>query len=119
MGKNGLLDRQRAANMAFFNAGLQMGRQQILDMMCLALHDPEIMGRDTFGGKRLLKLIKNIGSKIDEYYLAWQKNAESDYWQEKLDDALTDAFGAPLEHSFAQRYEFSPTYDYKTGRWSK
>lgn len=73
MGKNGLLERQRAANMAFFNAGLQMGRQQILDMMCLSLHDPEIMIRDTFGGKRLLKLIKDIGSKIDEYYLAWQK----------------------------------------------
>lgn len=62
MSKNGLLQKQRATNMAFFNAGLESGRQQIIDMLCLVLHDPEIMGKDTFGRDRLLKVIKGTSA---------------------------------------------------------
>ena len=119
MRKNGLLERQRAANMAFFEAGLQSGRQQIIDMMCLVLHDPEIMGKDTFGRDRLLKVIKGIGEKIDEYYLAWQRSDEADYWQKKLDSNLEDAFGVKLQNSFLDRYEYSPEFNYATGKWNR
>lgn len=41
--------KQRAAFIsAGFQAGLQAGRQQILDMVSLVLRDPEIMGKDIF-----------------------------------------------------------------------
>ena len=119
MAKNGLLQKQRAVNMAFHKAGLESGRQQIIDMLCLVLHDPAIMGKDTFGRDRLLKVINGIGEKIDEYYRAWQKDDEADYWQAKLDADLARAFGVPLQNSFHERYEYSPEFNYAKGRWSK
>ena len=117
MGKNGFLERQKATQRAFFEAGLQSGRQQIIDVVSLVLRDTEIMGKDTFGKERLLKVVKGIGDYIDKYNLAWQKHDETDYWQKKLDDALAEAYGEGLADSFYQRYEFAPEYNYKTGRW--
>ena len=40
MGKNDFLARQRALQQAFFDAGIQSGRQQIMDMLSLVLNDP-------------------------------------------------------------------------------
>lgn len=118
MGKNNLLARQRASEKAHFNAGLQMGRQQILDMMCLTLNDPEVMCKDTFGRKRLMKIVVDIGKKIDHYHKAWLKTDDADAWQVGLDNALAKAFGEEkLKDSFFKRYEYTPEFDYKTGRW--
>ena len=119
MGRSGLLQKQQATNRAFFNAGVEMGRQQVIDMLCVVLHDPDIMKKDTFAGNRLLKVIKGIGDKIDYYYLAWQKNDEADYWQAKLDADLASALGSELRDSFHKRYEYSPEFNYAKGRWSR
>ncbi len=121
MGKqSGLIAKQQSLQRACFEAGLEMGRQQIIDMLALVLHDAEIMGKDTFGRERLQKVIKGIGEKIDEYILAWQKSDEADYWQDRLDKALAEAYGEDeLRDSFHKRYEYAKEYDYKTGRWSK
>ena len=48
-GKNEYIARQKAEKQAYFQAGLESGRQQMLDMMSLVLRDPEIMGKDIFG----------------------------------------------------------------------
>ena len=117
MGKNGFLEKQKAMQRAYFDAGLQCGRQQILDMMSLVLRDPEIMGKDTFGKDRLLKVVKGIGECIDKYQLAWERNEETDYWRYKLDEALEEAYGDWLHDSFLKRYEFAPEFNYNTGRW--
>ena len=117
MGKNAFLDKQRALQRGFFDAGLRSGRQQIIDMVSLVLRDPDIMGKDTFGKDRLLKVVKGIGEYIDVYEKAWQKDDETDYYQKKLDDALARAYGESLHDSFYQRYEFAPTYDYMKGKW--
>ena len=119
MAKNSFLAKQDALQKACFNAGLRCGRQQILDMMSLVLRDPEIMGRDTFGKDRLLKVVKGVGEYIDKFQPAWEKNDETDYYRAKLDDALVEAYGESLHDSFLERYEFAPEYDYKTGRWKK
>lgn len=119
MGKK-FAQQQTIITREFFNAGLQMGRQQIIDMLCLVLHDPNVMGKDTFGHKRLDKVVRGIGEKMDYFYRAWQKVDDADYWQAKLDAYLADCFGvAGLEGTFHQRYEFSPEYDYKNARWKK
>ena len=47
--QNAYLAKQAAVNHGYFTAGLQSGRQQILDLVSLVLRDPEIMGKDTFG----------------------------------------------------------------------
>ena len=117
MGKNGYLARQRAMQQTYFDAGLQSGRQQILDMMSLVLRDPEIMGKDTFGKDRLIKVVKGIGDYLDKYCIAWERSDEADYYQNKLDAALAEAYGETLHDSFFQRYEFAREYDYQKGRW--
>lgn len=117
MGKNEYLARQKAMQQAFFHAGLQSGRQQIMDMMSLVLRDPDIMGKDTFGKDRLTKVVNGIGEYIDKYQPAWEKSDETDYYQKKLDEALAEAYGEELADSFYKRYEFAPEFDYTKGRW--
>lgn len=117
MAKRDYLARQREMQRIYLDVGLQCGRQQILDMMTLVLRDPSIMGKDTFGKDRLLKVVKGIGDCIDKYEPAWQKNDESDYYQKKLDDALAEAYGDELHDSFHKRYEYAPEFDYGKGRW--
>ena len=117
MGKNGFLEKQRAMQRGFFDTGLQCGRQQIIDMMSLVLNDPDIMGKDTFGKDRLLKVIKGIGEYIDTYQLAWERDDETDYYRAKMDEALARIYGDGLHDSFLKRYEYSPEFDYKKGRW--
>ena len=117
MAKNDFLARQAATQRAYFDAGLRAGRQQILDMVSLVLRDQQIMGKDTFGKERLLKVVKGVGDYIDKYELAWQRHDETDYWRDKLDAALAEAYGDGLHDTFLQRYEFAPEYDYFKGRW--
>ena len=114
---NAYLAKQEAEKRACFQGGLQSGRQQILDMMSLVLRDPEIMGKDTFGKDRLVKVVKGIGEYIDKFQPAWEKNDETDYYRAKLDAALAEAYGDGLHDSFQKRYEFAPEYDYMKGKW--
>ena len=117
MAKNDFLAKQRALQHGHFTAGLQSGRQQILDCVSLVLRDPEIMGKDIFGKDRLLKVVKGVGKYIDLYQKAWEKDDETDYYRAKLDAALAEAYGEGLHDSFLQRYEFSPEFDYNKRKW--
>ena len=120
MGRNNsFLEKQRVTNQAYFDIGIQMGRQQIIDMMCVVLNDPEIMGKDTFGKERLLKVVKGIGDYIDVFQKAWERDDETDYYRDKLDGWLARIYGEELHDSFAKRYEYCSDYDYKKGRWKK
>ena len=119
MAKNDFLAKQKAAKEAFFYAGLQSGRQQILDMMSLVLRDPEVMGKDVFGKGRLIKVVQAIGEYIDKYQTAWEKSDEADYYQKKLDAELAKAYGEYLADSFYDRYRYATEYDYMKGRWKK
>lgn len=115
--KNEFIARQKALQQACFQAGLQSGRQQIVDMMSLVLRDPDIMGKDIFGKERLIRVVKGIGEYIDKFQPAWEKSDDTDYYQKKLDEALSEAYGEELADSFYKRYEFAPEFDYIKGRW--
>lgn len=117
MGKNNFLAKQRALQQGFFSAGLQSGRQQIIDLVSLVLRDQDIMGKDTFGRERLLKVVNGVGKYIDLYQKAWEKDDETDYYRAKLDAALVEAYGQELHDSFLVRYEFAPEFDYNRWRW--
>ena len=119
MAKNAYLEKQAFERRFYLDVGVRMGRQQIMDMMSLALRDPEIMGKDTFGKDRLLKVVKAIGENIDKYQPAWSKTDETDYYRAKLDAALAEAYGEGMHDTFEKRYEFSPEYDYKKGKWKR
>ena len=113
MAKNNFLARQRALQQGFFSAGLQSGRQQIIDCVSLALRDPDIMGKDIFGKDRLMKVVQGVAKYIDLYQKAWEKDDETDYYRAKLDAALVEAYGKELHDSFMERYEFLPEVEYK------
>lgn len=119
MAKNNFLAKQRAVQERCFTAGLQHGRQQILDMMSIVLNDPDIMGKDTFGKDRLLKVIKGVGDYIDVFQKAWERDDETDYYRAKMDELLTKAYGTELVDTFDKRYEYCCDYDYVKGRWKK
>jgi hypothetical protein len=119
MAKNDFLARQAIARDCYFRAGLEAGRQQIIDMVVLVLRDHEIMGKDTFGKERLLKIINGVGDYIDKFQPAWEKNDETDYYRSKLDAALAEAFGDGMHDTFSKRYESAPGYDYKKGKWKR
>ena len=117
--QNSYLEKQAAVNHGYFTAGLQSGRQQIIDLVSLVLRDPAIIGKDIFGRERLLKVVKGVGEYIDLYQQAWEKTDETDYYRAKLDAALAEAYGDGLHDSFMQRYEYCCDYDYVKGRWKK
>jgi hypothetical protein len=119
MGKNAFLQKIEEARKAYLNVGVQCGRQQILDMMTLALRDPDVVGKDIFGRDRLIKVVKSIGEHIDKFQPAWERTDDTDYYRAKLDDALAEAYGDGLLDSFSKRYEYAPDYDYKKGKWKR
>ena len=119
MSKQNYLAQQRAIQRGFFEAGLKIGRQQIIDMVSLVLRDQDIMGKDTFGKDRLIKVVEGIKDYIDIYEKAWLKDDETDYYRAKLDDALAQAYGESLRNSFPDRYQFAPEYDYTKGKWKR
>lgn len=90
-----------------------------MDMVSIVLRDPDIMGKDTFGKERLLKVVKGVGDYVDYFQKAWEKHDETDVYRDKLDKALADAYGEGMYDSFMMRYEYAPEYDYMTGKWKK
>lgn len=119
MAKNDYMARQRAIQRAFFETGLSCGRQQIIDMLILVLHNPKYMNKDTFGNNRINIVINGIVESIDQFQKAWERDDETDYYRAKLDEALADALGQELHDSFLDRYEYAPEFNYNTGRWRK
>lgn len=120
MAKNDYLSRQRAREQAVFDAGMRIGRQQMCDYITLALRNPAVMNKDTFAGKRIVLVLNEVKRLMEEFSPAFEKCDEADYYQEKLDRALRDAYGDEIRDgffSFCERYEAVKKFDYTKGRW--
>lgn len=107
---NAYLEKQNDMKREFFVAGCDITAQQMYDMMCLALHDPEVMGKDTFGAERLKKVHNAMYEYERKYHEAWTNTEESDYYQEKLDAALREIFGKI--DTFYERYPLVKKWNY-------
>ena len=90
---NSYLDKQRAMKQGFLDVGEQFGMQKMWDYIQIVLHDPAIMGKDTFGAERLNKIFEAMKSMADEYHTAFTTDKEADYYQEMLDRQLLDIWG--------------------------
>ena len=120
MGKNDFLARQRQREQDVFEAGLRIGRQQMCDYITLALRNPVVMHKDTFSGKRIVAVLQEVKRLMDEFSAAFDKCDEADYYQDKLDRLLREAYGDELNegfYSFHDRYDCVKKQDYVTGRW--
>ncbi len=94
-----------------FVAGCEFTAQQLFDMMCLALHDPEVMGKGHTIGATRLKRIHDAMYKLEsQYHDAWMNLPESDYYQEKLDANLREIFD--VIEPFQERYPLFKEWNY-------
>lgn len=80
-------------------------RQFIIDLFCEALNDPEVMGKDVLGRKRLKKVLQTVSIRYDYYHKALEKSQEADYYQEKLDEKLQRIFQEDF-NPFPERYSW-------------
>lgn len=101
--KNTYLDRQRQRDQAFFDAGERVGIQKMWDYMQIALRDPEIMGKDVFGRKRLEKLFYKSKELADYFHTAFTDDKEADLVQRDMDAVLREIWGDDLS-TFYERY---------------
>lgn len=108
---NAFLAKQDKIKQQCFVAGCDITAQQMFDMMCLALHDSEVMGKGhTIGASRLRKIHDAMYEYERKYREAWMNNPESDYYQEKLDAALREIFG--IVEPFNVRYPYMKEWNY-------
>ena len=111
MGKpNAFLAKQEAIKQRCFEVGCDTTAQQFFDYLCIVLNDPEVMGKDVFGEKRIKKVHEALRAKDKEFSEAFVNSQESDYYQEKLDAALLRIFGE-IE-PFSVRYPYLKEWNY-------
>ncbi len=108
--QNPLLAKFEAEKQKCFEAGCDMTAQQFFDYMSIVLNDPDVMGKDVFGAKRIQK-VRAAMQELDKVFSeAWVNSQESDYYQEKLDEGLRSIFGKIVP--FKDRYPFLKQWNY-------
>lgn len=123
MGKNDLARRVKEAYNAGFlegmNKGIETGIQYNNDVYQCILNDPAVMGKDTFGQARMLKIHRAAETMSEEYTpCMWAvTDPEADVWQAKLDAKLKKVWGELLV-PFPKRYPHLVPANYE-GRKSK
>ena len=92
---------------AAFQSGLEIGEQlttqKMWDYIQMELRNPEVVGRDTFGPKRLAKLFLGLKKAKDRYHIAFTNDKEADYYQEEMDSKLREIW-KDKTLSFYDRY---------------
>ena len=112
---NAYLEKQRKMYQGFFEAGEQIGLQKAWDYVQIALRDPEVMGKDILGRKRIEKVFNKMRELVDFYHTAFTDDVEADYCQEKLDAQLREIWGDDLK-TFYERYPDLKKLDYNKPR---
>ena len=101
--KNDFQAKQNTRLMTYRQAEKETYIQFMTDTLVLTLNDPEIMGKDVFGKKRIKRVLEGWGKKYDRYCGALYPGDEADYHQIKLDERLSQIFGDDFE-KFGVRY---------------
>ena len=100
---NAYLDKQNRRDQAILDTGEMMGMQKMWDYIQIALRDPEIMGKDVFGRKRLEALYKKCSQLAGHYHTAFTTDVDADHRQEELDKLLGEVWDKDL-CPFYERY---------------
>lgn len=77
--------------------------QMMFDAFSITMSDPEIMGKDTFGEKRLKKIGAAMNKKLEEIMPALTGGPEADYIRAKVDQRLQQIFSDALP--WPERYD--------------
>ena len=93
MRNSNYMAKQRAMYQGLLDVGEQLGMQKMWDYVQIVLHNPAIMGKDTFGACRLDIIFQELKVMADEYHTAFTTDKEADYYQELMDRQLRDIWG--------------------------
>lgn len=104
MAKNGYLERQKQLVNANRQAEKETMTQFLVDTLCITLNDPEVMGRNAFGRKRLTRVVNAWMATYDLYYGALL-DKDSKELREKMDQKLSRILRSECE-PFQKRYEW-------------
>jgi hypothetical protein len=102
MAKNNYLEKQRAVQQGFLETGERLGVQKMWDYIQITLRDPAVMGKDTFGKKRLEKIFNHLKVLAEKYHVCFTDDKEADYYQEELDAQIRE--GCDEFYPFYERY---------------
>ena len=110
---NGYFKKRNDVNQAFLDAGEQLGMQKMWDYIQMSLRDPSVVGKDTFGSKRLKKLHANCKKLSDRYHICFTDDKEADYYQEEMDGRLKEGCEEGEFCTFYERYPQLKQMSYK------
>lgn len=105
MAKNAYLARQAEKQKERDMIVMARSLQLCYDALTLVLNDPEVMGKDVFGEKRLNKLCKALNAKIGEILPGLSGSVNASHVRRLTDDALAKV----CKESFVpweERYEY-------------
>lgn len=117
MAKSGFLLKQQAMNQKFLDVGMDTGFQKCWDLFQIVLHDPKVMGKDTFGKERIKKVywaMKELEKELGRAWLPTKYN-DADVMQRDLDALLKEIWQEEL-CPFHERYPYVKQPDYSKGR---
>lgn len=116
MAKNAFLQKQMAKNQGFLDVGMDTGFQKCWDLLQIVLHDPTVMGKDTFGRERIKKIYWAMKEKEKDLGRAWLPTMEkdADVCQRDLDALLKEIWKEEL-CPFHERYPYVKRPDYSKG----
>lgn len=112
MRPSGYLLRQTAVLEADRKAVMETVRQYMVDIFTITLNSPEVMGRDTFGEKRIRAVIEGMAALYGVYEKALSNEPDADLYREHLDDRLKQVFRSGNFDPFRKRYEWIEEIDY-------
>ena len=84
---------------------MSWSHQMCYDALTLVLNDPEVMGKDVFGRKRLNRLCKALNAKISEIIPGMSGAVNSSYIRAQVDRELQRICAEDFE-PWEERYEF-------------
>lgn len=87
-GHNAFLQRQEDIKQHYFDVGQEIGMQKMWDYVQLALRDPDVMGKDILGRKRIEKIYAKLSELASIFAVSFTNETEADYYQEQLDGNL-------------------------------
>ena len=104
--QSGYLQQIRAERIAAQEASRKTFEQYLADTAVIALN------RKGWGEKRIREFLAEWGKVHDEYYDALRTTPETDYYRQKLDEAIKPLCKAEPFVPFEERYEYLPEMRY-------
>ena len=104
MGNNDFLKRRDERDRQMLAHGISLGMQLTSDFFQIALRDPEVMGKDTFGRARIEKIVRKTMELDDYFHLAFSDHVEAERYQEEMDWLLREIWKDDLI-PFQDRYD--------------